>query len=365
MWMLGSGGTSGSDATQEENTNNENTSAIPGPQCSTDEDDENDDDDDVHLIKSRSPPRYMSQSSPPPGVVRVSEAEIDGSSSEEEESPALSSNAADGIPSTVAEMAALSLSESTQGTINSSSPKSRSAGSLNQRLHPSSRKLSWSDRAGGDLATYSAYDAVRQRLNPDLSAKPIKSSMKKSNGLAAFVRGGGAPTAPAPSSDAGPAGDGDGTKGKSKYIPSGIVGGKGRGMIMPSGGGICMPSYYPPNSTIIAARDSNSAACSAAAGSSSHSGPAGSTASKGPLPGNFSPQWGWYISTTPPTPEKYYAAPHTGKKPTKTSEKKLDNVPETKPAEHPAPVFHHSKPSPVFKKGGVPSATMGWPTVPL
>ena len=189
--------------------------------------------------------------------------------------------------------------------------------------------------------------------------------MKKSNGLAAFVRGGGAPTAPAPLSDAGPVGDGDGTKGKSKYIPSGIVGGKGRGMIMPSGGGICMPSYYPPNSTIIAARDSNSAACSAATGSSSHSGPAGSTASKGPLPGNFSPQWGWYISTTPPTPEKYYAAPHTGKKPTKTSEKKLDNVPETKPAEHPAPVFHHSKPSPVFKKGGVPSATMGWPTVPL
>ena len=207
--------------------------------------------------------------------------------------------------------------------------------------------------------------AVRQPSNPDLSAKPIKSSMKKSNGLAAFVRGGGAPTAPAPSSDAGPAGDDDGTKGKSKYIPSGIVGGKGRGMIMPSGGGICMPSYYPPNSTIIAARDSNSAACSAATGSSSHSGPAGSTASKGPLPGNFSPQWGWYISTTPPTPEKYYAAPHTGKKPTKTSEKKLDNVPETKPAEHPAPVFHHSKPSPVFKKGGVPSATMGWPTVPL
>ena len=157
MWMLGSGGTSVSDATQEENTNNENTSAIPGPQCSTDEGDENDD-DDVHLIKSRSPPRYMSQSSPPPGVVRVSEAEIDGSSSEEEESPALSSNAADGIPSTVAEMAALSLSESTQGIINSSSPKSRSAGSLNQRLHPSSRKLSWSDRAGGDLATFSAYD---------------------------------------------------------------------------------------------------------------------------------------------------------------------------------------------------------------
>lgn len=190
--------------------------------------------------------------------------------------------------------------------------------------------------------------------------------MKKSSGLGTFVRGGAA-TAPAPSSDAGPSSSGGhGAKGKSKYIPSGIIGGKGGGMIMPSGGGLCMPSYYPPNSTII---DPNSAAASTTArGSSvcsSGSTAAAPTTSKGPLPGNFSPQWGWYISTTPPTPEKYYAAPHTGKKPTKTSEKKLDNVPETKPAEHPAPVFHHSNPSPVFKKGGVPSATMGWPTVPL
>jgi len=182
--------------------------------------------------------------------------------------------------------------------------------------------------------------------------------MKKSSGLAQ--------TALAPSMDFGPAVGADGTKGKSKYIPSGIVGGKGGGMIMPSGGGICMPSYYPTNSTFIAARDSNNAGSSSAATTtSSHTGPTASTTSKGPLPGNFSPQWGWYISTTPPTPEKYHAAPHTGKKPTKTSEKKLDNVPETKPAEHPAPVFHHSNPSPVFKKGGVPSATMGWPTVPL
>jgi len=189
--------------------------------------------------------------------------------------------------------------------------------------------------------------------------------MKKSSGLGTFVRG-GAPTAPALPSDAGHPPGGGGAQGKSKYIPSGIVGAKGGGMIMPSGGGICMPSYYPPNSTIIA-RDS----AISESFSSSNNGPASGVASaasaapKGPLPGNFSPQWGWYISTTPPTPEKYYAAPHTGKKPTKTSENKLDNVPETKPAEHPAPVFHHSNPSPVFKKGGVPSATMGWPTVPL
>lgn len=168
MWMLGgSGGTSSPD--EEENiardtktSDDDDDDAIPGP-CSTDADEDENDDDDDYLVKNRSPPRFMSQSSPPPGVVRASDGEIDGSSSDEE-SPALSSaNAGGGIPGTVAEMAALSLSESTQGVVNaSSSPKSRSAGSLNsrstQRLRPSSRKLSWSDRAGGDLATYSAYD---------------------------------------------------------------------------------------------------------------------------------------------------------------------------------------------------------------
>ena len=169
MWMLGgSGGTSSPDG--EENIasdtktsdDDDDDDAIPGP-CSTDADEDENDDDDDYLVKNRSPPRFMSQSSPPPGVIRASDGEIDGSSSDEE-SPALSSaNAGGGIPVTVAEMAALSLSESTQGVVNASpSPKSRSAGSLNsrstQRLRPSSRKLSWSDRAGGDLATYSAYD---------------------------------------------------------------------------------------------------------------------------------------------------------------------------------------------------------------
>lgn len=168
MWMLGgSGGPSSPDLPQDEheniatNTKTSDDGAIPGP-CSTDED-EDENDDDEYLVKSRSPPRLMSQSSPPPGIVRASDGEIDGSSSDEE-SPALySANAGGGIPATVAKMAALSLSESTQGVVNaSSSPKSRSAGSLNsrstQRLRSSSRKLSWSDRAGGDLATYSAYD---------------------------------------------------------------------------------------------------------------------------------------------------------------------------------------------------------------
>ena len=166
MWMLGgSGGTSSQD--EEENMAGDTKTsagedAIPGP-CSTDADEDENDEDDDNLVKSRSPPRFTSQSSSPPGVVRASDGEIDGSSSDEE-SPALSSaNAGGGMPGTVAEIAALSLSELTQGVVNApSSPKSRSAGSLNsrstQRLRPSSRKLSWSDRAGGDLATYSAYD---------------------------------------------------------------------------------------------------------------------------------------------------------------------------------------------------------------
>lgn len=166
MWMLGgSGGTSSQD--EEENMAGDTKTsagedAIPGP-CSTDADEDENDEDDDYLVKSRSPPRFTSQSSSPPGVVRASDGEIDGSSYDEE-SPALSSaNAGGGMPGTVAEIAALSLSELTQGVVNApSSPKSRSAGSLNsrstQRLRPSSRKLSWSDRAGGDLATYSAYD---------------------------------------------------------------------------------------------------------------------------------------------------------------------------------------------------------------
>ena len=41
----------------------------------------------------------------------------------------------------------------------------------------------------------------------------------------------------------------------------------------------------------------------------------GNVPGSGPVAGGngyVSPQWGWYISTTPPTPEKYY---HAGKKP--------------------------------------------------
>jgi hypothetical protein len=33
-----------------------------------------------------------------------------------------------------------------------------------------------------------------------------------------------------------------------------------------------------------------------------------------------SPQWGWYITTTPPTPEMYYSRPQKSRKPSSTSE---------------------------------------------
>mmetsp|Transcript_27573 Transcript_27573/g.55658 ORF Transcript_27573/g.55658 Transcript_27573/m.55658 type:complete len:248 (+) Transcript_27573:239-982(+) len=200
------------------------------------------------------------------------------------------------------------------------------------------------------------HQAGRQPSNPDLSAKPIKSAMKsKASGGPTFFRpGSAAATAPAPSSDTGFGGKMSASNSApskrpnpSKFLPSGIVGGKGGGVIMPSGGGIGMPSYYPSNSstTTTASRESSTSSANGA----------GAT---GPASGNFSPQWGWYISTTPPTPEKYCAAP-PNKKNGKKTDRPLSHVPETKP------VFHRSNPSPVFKKGGVPSATMGWPSVPL
>ena len=64
-------------------------------------------------------------------------------------------------------------------------------------------------------------------------------------------------------------------KSKHQYIPSGITGASG-GMIMPSGGGIKIPSSVASN-------------------------------------GGVSPQWGWYISTTPPAGEQYPNSKKTGK----------------------------------------------------
>ena len=121
----------------------------------------------------------------------------------------------------------------------------------------------------------------------------------------------------------------------SKCVPSGIVGNKSGGLVMPTGGGLAKPA--PSCGTM------------------------GSN-------GKISPQWGWYISTTPPTPEHYYAS---GK--SKSSGKKHGHVagerlPPPVAEEYPMPVFKQS-PAPVFAKSGVKDVlghdTLGWPSVPL
>lgn len=71
--------------------------------------------------------------------------------------------------------------------------------------------------------------------------------------------------------------------------------------------------------------------------------------------GHISPQWGWYITTTPPTPEKYYS--NVAKD---TEENKI---------KQPESESQHSKPAilPTFKRvtNVAPNCTHGWPSVPL
>jgi len=84
--------------------------------------------------------------------------------------------------------------------------------------------------------------------------------------------------------------------------------------------------------------------------------------------GYVSPQWGWYISTTPPTPEQYHAPrkSKSGKKHMKSSDDR--QPPPTVAEDYPMPVFKNS-PTPVFMKNGAKDVfgndTMGWPSVPL
>lgn len=84
-----------------------------------------------------------------------------------------------------------------------------------------------------------------------------------------------------------------------------------------------------------------------------------------------SPQWGWYINTTPPTPEVYYR-PHKTRKPDPS--RKQDSSSDTSEATaatevssgttpgssaHPNPVFQN------LQDNKNKAAHMGWPSVPL
>merc|ERR1712232_1342964 len=94
--------------------------------------------------------------------------------------------------------------------------------------------------------------------------------------------------------------------GQHQFVPSGITGGIGGGIIMPSMGSM-------------------------------------KSGSNGGASGHISPQWGWYISTTPPPVEKYPAA-NTRKK----GAKDKNNISSIDPLSHPS--YSSSQPMPVFKK---------------
>jgi len=131
----------------------------------------------------------------------------------------------------------------------------------------------------------------------------------------------------------------------SQCIPSGLgptAAGSG-GIIMPTGGGMGGPKRC------------------------------GSTSSTNG--GYVSPQWGWYISTTPPTPERYNHHPSSQQQKKWNLHSNTNVAPIEKPAsviaENQSGVCGHSPvptTQPVFTKGvkGVGSTPgLGWPSVPL
>jgi len=196
------------------------------------------------------------------------------------------------------------------------------------------RRLSFSDEVPGQSLAEIRYVVNKveslvqheQRVGSSSSltrSQPTKSAMKKSGSFRSSGSAASKRSAPPASS---------------KFVPSGIVGGKGGGIVMPSGGGMLPPQG--PGSIGGASAANN---------------------------GHVSPQWGWYISTTPPTPERYYSSRKgkLGKKQTKVSE---DRLPPSVAEEYPMPVFKNS-PTPVFRKSGAKDVfgqdNMGWPSVPL
>lgn len=74
-----------------------------------------------------------------------------------------------------------------------------------------------------------------------------------------------------------------------------------------------------------------------------------------------SPQWGWYIRTTPPTPEMYYSRHFPKKRGSESSTATAATAGSTvlaAPLSHSNPVFQGLQ----DRKKGPP---MGWPSVPL
>lgn len=172
-----------------------------------------------------------------------------------------------------------------------------------RRALKNTRKTSWSDESGQRLVEYC--DEVLHGTNAVQKScrKPIKSAIRKSRN-----------------------GSDNMSCHPSQCVPTGLSGGS---ISMPSGGGMLK------------------------AGNVALSGGNGYISPQ-------SPSWGWYISTTPPTPEKYHAS--TGK----GAERNL--------LQHPisgrqTTGYRPLKPAvvSVFKRvaNDVPNCTHGWPSVPL
>lgn len=83
-----------------------------------------------------------------------------------------------------------------------------------------------------------------------------------------------------------------------------------------------------------------------------------------------SPQWGWYINTTPPTPEMYYSRPHKSRKPDSSSDtSEASTIAMPPPDGNDALTFPKYRPNPIFRglqdKDRDRSVPLDWPSVPL
>ena len=85
--------------------------------------------------------------------------------------------------------------------------------------------------------------------------------------------------------------------------------------------------------------------------------------------GDWSPQWGWYINTTPPTPDMYSSRPHKAHKRESTSDTSQGTAStESSTLSTSLNPGDHSLPNPVFQglQDKNRAAPLGWhPSVPL
>jgi len=170
-----------------------------------------------------------------------------------------------------------------------------------------SRKMSWSDESGQNLCEYieestTPYEPKKLSITSSSNAKPIKSAMRRTSSVNEVA------------SDLSQTS----ITSKQRYLPNGLGAGHS-GLVMPTKPG------------------------DVAAGGPSHG------------PGGYhSPEWGWYINTTPPTPEMFHSQySSTRGKLLSSKDPSQSHVPSSGP--------------PAFTPGISTSSKtgMGWPSVPL